>query len=250
MAIEFDCPSCRTRIRVDESAAGKQARCPQCQQISPVPRNSLLPPPGGLGAPLSPLPSNQPSADPFTPQSAPQYAPKPPGQAYAPPQKPVSANPFGDQLAPSGAPLNPYQSPSAYASAEQLPITPEELKQKLFGPAVGIVLGALINIGIIAVFSVMIWLDKNFHEDIKGVNDAETIGAYIAFGFFIVVALLPSLAALLAPWAMFRGRGLVAAWLGSIAAVLPCNPCFFVTAGFAIWGMVLLSDPRINKGMQ
>ena len=73
MAIEFDCPNCRTRIRTPEEAAGKKARCPNCEQISPVPYSSPLPslnPFGDAG-------SSPPQAD----HSAPWL---PPADAFAP----------------------------------------------------------------------------------------------------------------------------------------------------------------------
>lgn len=125
------------------------------------------------------------------------------------------------------------------------------MRRKLLGPAIGMTLGAAVCIGIITLFAVMIWLDDDFHTDInRGANEAERIGAYIAFAFFVGITILPSVLSLLGPWAMFRGRGSITAWLGTIVGILPCNPCFFITAGFAIWGMVILSDPRVQKGMQ
>lgn len=133
---------------------------------------------------------------------------------------------------------------------EAPPLTPDEVRAKLFGPAIGMSLGAAVCIGVVSFFAVMIWLDNDFHADIKGADEAETIGGYIAFAFFMGVAILPSVISLIGPWAMFRGRGQVAAWLGTFAGLLPCNPCFFITAGFAIWGMIVLSDPRVQKGMQ
>jgi len=267
MAIEFECPNCRTHIRTPDEAAGKKARCPKCQQISPVPLSSSLPSASSFPAAPAPAPKSVPQANPFgdvTASNAPwlppadAFAPQGPPQPFAPtagpsymapPAQPQSTNPFGDQP-PAGNRLNPYQSPAGYASGDQTPLRPEELRQKLMGPAIGMTLGSAVCIGVIAFFSVLIWLDEDFHADIKGADQAETMGAYIAFAFFVLVGIVPSLLALMGPWAMFRGRGLVTAWLGTIVALFPCNPCFFLTAGFAIWGMVVLSDPRVSKGMQ
>ena len=249
MAIEFECPNCRTLIRTPDEAAGKKARCPSCQLVSPVPLSSSLPSAGGFSAPLSPPSQSAPLAPLGT--NAPAWLPPAdafaPQGAYQPP--PASTNPFGDQFGAGGGAISPYQS-AAYAAPPELPLTAEEVRQKLVGPAIGMLLGAALCIGVVAFFAAIIWFDKDFHEDIKGPNNADTAGAYIAFAFFILVGIVPSLLSLLAPWAMFRGRGVVTAWLGAIAGLLPCNPCFFVSAGFSIWAMVVLSDPRVNKGMQ
>src|SRR6187399_1705282 len=88
MAIEFDCPNCRARIRTPDEAAGKKARCPQCQQISPVPVSTPLQPLNPFGdAGSQPLQPMQPApwlppADAFAPQgpqhfSGPHVAPYP-----------------------------------------------------------------------------------------------------------------------------------------------------------------------------
>jgi hypothetical protein len=246
MAIEFECPNCRTLIRTPDEAAGKKARCPSCQLVSPVPLSSALPSGGGYSVPPSqPL---QPTSSSNTPAWLPPADAFAPQGAYQPPP-PTSTNPFGDQFAAGGGGINPYQS-AAYAAPPELPLTAEEVRQKLVGPAIGMLLGAALCICVVAFFAAIIWFDKDFHEDIKGPNNADTAGAYIAFAFFILVGIVPSLLSLLAPWAMFRGRGVVTAWLGAVAGLLPCNPCFFVSAGFSIWAMVVLSDPRVNKGMQ
>lgn len=255
MAIEFDCPNCRTRIRTPDEAAGKKARCPNCEQISPVPYSSPLPslnPFGDAGS--SPPQADHsapwlPPADAFAPQG-PQHFSGPHQAPYPNPHAPPSANPFGEQLSPQHTPLNPYQSPSQYAALDATPLTPEQVRAKLLGPAIGMTLGAAVCIGVIAFFAVLVWFDDDFHADLQGADQAETIGGYVAFAFFVGMAILPSMFSLLGPWAMFRGRGVVSAWLGTIAGLLPCNPCFFITAGFAIWGMVVLSDPRVQKGMQ
>lgn len=40
MPIEFHCPTCGQMLRVPDTAAGKQAKCPGCQQINQVPTDS------------------------------------------------------------------------------------------------------------------------------------------------------------------------------------------------------------------
>lgn len=57
MPIEFNCIQCGQRLRVPDSAAGKQARCPQCQAQMPVPGTPPGPGPAG-GTPWGPAASN------------------------------------------------------------------------------------------------------------------------------------------------------------------------------------------------
>lgn len=47
MAIEFYCSQCRNRLRVDDSAAGRQARCPVCNAIMIVPAVGVIQEPPG-----------------------------------------------------------------------------------------------------------------------------------------------------------------------------------------------------------
>src|SRR6188768_4119955 len=40
MSIEFLCPSCQQQLRVPDTAAGKNAKCPKCSSILSVPASS------------------------------------------------------------------------------------------------------------------------------------------------------------------------------------------------------------------
>ena len=55
MAIEFQCPHCRSLLRVEDDARGKKVECPQCGQVSQLPTAIESPPPVAAAAP-SPLP--------------------------------------------------------------------------------------------------------------------------------------------------------------------------------------------------
>jgi hypothetical protein len=80
MPIEFRCANCNQLLRTPDASAGKQARCPNCGQISPVPLTS---PPPSPGPPPSPAPVN-----PFS-------------ETTAPPQKPGLEAPFNPYAAPA-----------------------------------------------------------------------------------------------------------------------------------------------------
>lgn len=243
MAIEFTCPTCQTQIRVDQAAAGKMARCPKCQGICRVPETSNPPPqPPAPFQPLTPLGN---SGDLFGGTGATKQ-PSPFEPSGSPPAK---VNPFGDVSQPSGGgPLNPYASP-AYASspADHGPLTTDEVRMKLLGPAIGIVIGAILCLSYVGL--TLIGLSVNRNQPIP-VDEAGRIGYYIGMVGAIVAMTLPSLAMLIGSVAMFRGKGVPLAWTGAIAAVMPCNPCCLISLGFGIWGIVVLCDPRVSQAMR
>ena len=228
MALEFDCPTCRTRIRVDESAAGKMARCPSCQAVCKVPNGSV---PDSLPGTTPPASSPNPSStapNPFLPK----------------------ANPFGEAASAGGSPaggqLNPYASP-AYVATPQGPLEPTDVRMKLLGPAIGIAIGAMLCSGYVGLtlIGLLINPQPNIPQD-----EAARIGYYIGLVGAVVAMALHSLGMLVGCVALFRGKGTTMAWIGVVCAVLPCNPCCLISLGFGIWGIIVLSDPNVKKVMQ
>lgn len=255
MAIEFTCPTCQTQIRVDQAAAGKMARCPKCQGICRVPDGSTpspqtpVPTTAAPFAPLSPLGSNDPFGGTGASKQPSPFDPLPSaGNASS---SPPSKNPFGDVGQGSGGggvPLNPYASPAYASSPQDLgPLSPEEVRMKLLGPAIGIVIGAMLCLSYIGL--TVVGMSVNQNQAIPA-DDAGRIGYYVGVVGVIVAMTLPSLAMLAGSVAMFRGKGVLLAWTGAIAAVLPCNPCCLISLGFGIWGIVVLCDPRVTHTMR
>ncbi|HEV3024847.1 MAG TPA: zinc ribbon domain-containing protein, partial [Pirellulales bacterium] len=89
MPIEFRCSQCGKLLRTGDDTAGKQARCPACGNVLPVPARSQA----AIGV-----------SSPFSPSSG--FAP---GQA-------VGGSPFATAPAAQFSPgsENPYQSPGIY----------------------------------------------------------------------------------------------------------------------------------------
>ncbi len=96
MAIEFHCTNCRRRLRVDDTAAGKRAKCPECGAIMDVPSVAATPieavPVGGGAPPVSPTGSpfgpGGPQPRTYSPAENPSESPFAPGAspfAFAPP---------------------------------------------------------------------------------------------------------------------------------------------------------------------
>jgi len=126
MPIEFRCTGCQQQLRVPDTSAGKNAKCPKCGAVVIVPASSA-----SLGAPL---PGFAPPSSGFTPPPPPPSQPLPsPFSDAAKPfpgaspfsSSPAGASPFaaggtGGYGAGGGAP-NPYASPQA--ASYQPPIT-------------------------------------------------------------------------------------------------------------------------------
>lgn len=66
MAIQFPCKSCGQTLSVADEHAGKQARCPSCTTVQPVPGGAVNPPSSGFGGSVF----DPPSATPSSPASA------------------------------------------------------------------------------------------------------------------------------------------------------------------------------------
>lgn len=94
MAIELICKGCTKQLRVRDEDAGKQARCPECGTVMPIPGGAAtMPMPSssapGVGASTSaPLPSQTAPTTPFASSSERWLMATPDGRRYGPVSKP------------------------------------------------------------------------------------------------------------------------------------------------------------------
>src|SRR5690349_19559292 len=99
MSISVPCPGCGRKLKAPDAAAGKRARCPDCQTVVTLPAVAGI----GLTAAQSPPPPPPPEKDPFDEydiapdpvQAAPMItrAPAPPPPPPAPVKPSVSQSP-------------------------------------------------------------------------------------------------------------------------------------------------------------
>src|SRR5687767_1772848 len=75
--IEFPCYGCGRALKVPGSAAGKQAKCPQCNAVQTVPQAGTSPAVAGMQAMQPPPPM---SFAPDAPQEAPAETAQPPAE--------------------------------------------------------------------------------------------------------------------------------------------------------------------------
>ena len=223
------------------------SRCPPCQAISSVPATpaglSDLP---GSNFPASGSADTSPTANPFLQ----------PFQGNPAEAKPAaSENPFRDATTgsssgnPYGPTLNPYASPGVVNQPTNYLLTADQARSRLLGPAIGMTVGAIFGLGYLC-FSIGISLMNGNLMRNAPQDDGERAAFLFGMILVFVVMGLPSLLMLLGALAMFRGKGLVLAWTGAIASLLPCSPCCILGLGFGIWGIVTLSDPRVSRIMK
>lgn len=117
MSIEFRCTSCQKLLRTPDETAGKQAKCPECGTIVPIPESSTT---GYDVAPSEIGPSTAPGGS--SPGASPTGAPGQGSNPFRVP--PPGAAPTGAEAGEARETWNPYQAPGgtgAGLSYEHLP---------------------------------------------------------------------------------------------------------------------------------
>src|SRR5262245_48507061 len=221
MPIEFDCPTCRTKIRTPDGTEGKAARCPKCSAVVTVPAASAH-----VTAELSPAPAFSPSlpASPSWPPSA-----STPPNPYAAP-----GNVFADRPFP--------QASSEYAQ--------ERARSKLLLPAIGLITFGITGLGFMALVGIALVSDPNVLKDV-GKDPAERAGAIGFFVAYFSVGLLTRFVQLLGAIAMLRMRGYALAMAGAISALVPCEIyCCLPTFPLGIWALILLNNAEVKAAFR
>lgn len=95
MPIEFRCAKCSKLLRTPDDTAGKQAKCPECGEVTTIPSPGVLPP--------------LPPGDPVANQASPF------GSAGGAAEE--GASPFGTGSQTAADDRNPYRSPSEFAGS-------------------------------------------------------------------------------------------------------------------------------------
>lgn len=223
MPIEFDCTQCQLRLRTPDETAGKQAKCPQCGMLVPIPY------PGDVRAddPADTRQSHEPSKEPT-------------GSALP------GAHPFADPPL-----VNPYSTPVGVVVTSR-----DEIKRKIAGPAIGMLAGAIITVPIAAVN--LLWLlqtgvdefAKELAKEAPNAGVEQLQATYvICLVLFGAMAIAPFGVALGAV-SMLRMRWYAMALCGTIMALLPCGPCCVISLPFGIWGLIVLNDITVRSAFQ
>ena len=219
MAIEFRCTQCNKLLRTGDDTAGKQAKCPECGAILPVP---------------------MPTA----------------GASFVPPPPPPGGD-AGSPFAPGGpAPAdaeNPYQAPSQYGQAPQQPYgEPVELiANRVAGPAI-----ALIVTGALGLAAQVIALPFNMLQLGAGAAARPPIDIPIIFNPAYAIAsnlvgFVIGIVVIVGAMKMKNLENYGFAMAASIIAMVPCiSPCCLLGLPFGIWALVVLSDQQVKAAFR
>lgn len=160
MAIEFICPTCQQQLRVPDTAAGKNAKCPKCASILVVPAAkeelSPLAPPPQAGFNFAPLPS-APTAKPATSPAPKTFVA--PARGY-PTLTSAGANPFATdpgQLPATTQAMMPLGSgplPTASVDSNNPYAAPQYVNPPGHGPNVRVELTPIVD------HAIRVWQDN------------------------------------------------------------------------------------------
>jgi uncharacterized membrane protein len=138
MPIVFNCPGCQQQLRVADSAAGKKAKCPQCNTVVAVPAAS-------------------PPANPFQPTPA----DGPPPGALPPVQPGGPVNPYVSPITGGERQYDPFAAPGGKIGHRPLDVGEVvSFAWQVWKDNLGLLVGgflvlAIINIGVSAPFGIM-----------------------------------------------------------------------------------------------
>ncbi len=221
MAIEFSCIHCGRRLKVPDEAAGKQAQCPMCNGLSPVP----------VAGWERPADWEQPGR---------------PGSQY-------DGSVAGDTGGAGGA-FNPYAAAAAGDTAWSSELNRSRRQvaaAKVSGPATALVvlgiMGIIFFIIGVATFVLGVGL-LALEPQGPGRDVAEELAVNVVLGSVqSVIGFVVSVLILIGAIKMYRLKSHGWATAAAILAIIPCvSPCCILGLPFGIWALVALGDPVVK----
>lgn len=246
--IEFPCSYCEKLVRTPASAAGKKGRCPHCNAVVLIPRESPIIEATDL---LEELPDEDvpPTLQPLFPDLMEDLTTTPPIVADPPPGGGSSAS-RPEPLSPLAMVQSTPASPARPAPGRRA----QTSKAWVIIPAVVLILYALPNMfGVIVFTAVSGWDIKQGRmprfsappEEPLPVSQpaAFLIVAVIAFTAFSIFVIILAGAVHMLKYEDW-GLSLTACML----ALLPCNIfCCWITFPIGVWGIIALSLPDVRR---
>lgn len=225
--IEFRCTGCNKLLRTAADTAGKQAKCPECGRILPVPAP-------GAGVPGETLP----------------YTPPPPPPSEEP------ASPFapgGPEPAAPGDPENPYLAPTQYGQPPPQPFTGSAATaaSRVAGPAI-----ALIVTGGLGIAAQVVGLIVNLAQVgwVMPGGGPNQMPVFFSGGVAVVTGMINLLVGIVVIVGAVKMKNLESygfAMASAIVAMVPCiSPCCLLGLPFGIWSLVVLSDAGVKAAFR
>jgi phage FluMu protein Com len=240
MAIEFRCHQCSKLLRVDESSAGKKARCPECGNIQDVPLQSTAAtvPPATYGgsAPPGAVPMSAPSHSPPPSYSPPAHSSPPYGGSS--PGNPFGATPMGTTNPYADHAPNPYSAPQYGYSYPPLDpaFVAAQARGKVRPPAIVMIVGGVLMLLCAAAIFLLGFA-------VLADGDDEPAGVLFVFGIIgVLCSLVPIVAGALMYSMRVYGLCMAAAIITTVLGFLICLPAVAI----GIWAVVVLADSQVK----
>jgi len=222
MPIEFRCSQCGRLLRTGDDTSGKQAKCPECGAVLPIPEATA---PG----PAWTLPPEPPAAT---------------GSPFAP---------GGDQTTSGGDAENPYVSPTeaAYGPAQPFGQADPLAAGRVSGPATALIVTGALG-GALQALAVMI----NIVQLAMVGNAArdEAIPMMLGGGIGVGLGIFQVMLAVVIVLGAIKMKNLESygfAMASAIIAMIPCiSPCCLLGFPFGIWALVVLNDAGVKAAFR
>lgn len=215
MAIEFRCVKCNKLLRTGDDTAGKQAQCPECGAITPIPMTSA-----------------EMAADIVPAAASPSYdAGAPLGDSRAAVDPYAAAQPYG--VPPPSENVRAYAASRVSAPATALIVT------SVIGMFWQVLVG-LVQLGRVGAGAA----DPRLKE-----LPAEFLVPVVVFAVLLGLALCA--VTLIGAVKMKNLTSHTFAVVAAIFALIPCtSPCCFLGLPFGIWALVVLNDESVKAGFR
>ncbi len=253
MPIDFPCPICQKLLRVPDEAAGKQARCPQCSSVVPVPVATM---PSDLGDDLprassaaASLPSATSPAE--LPPSPPAWSAPLPSASIRPPSD-VANRPPNPSFQPNDD--NPFSSPALVDDAVEIAGVNSWYDQyvaalaRVQAPAIALMIFSVLT----WLASLAIFLNGWINGGVQRPGNQQAANEYI-LGVAVIMSIVTVLCALQFYGAL-RMKRMDNYPLAIISAVITTlfSPwcCCFVSLPFGIWALVVLLNSDVQQGFR
>lgn len=130
-----------------------------------------------------------------------------------------------------------------------------EVSEKLKFPAIGLLVGSILNllIGLVVLVSGLLRLTGIMGKESLPVNEAEragfVFGTFVGYGFgFLSILFAPVI--FYGALKMLKGEKYGLAKTAAILAVIPLSCCFPLSAIFGVWALIVLSKPEVKAAFQ
>jgi uncharacterized integral membrane protein len=144
----------------------------------------------------------------------------------------------------------PVPPGGGYGASYGLPLTPEQSRAKLKGPAIGLIVCNVLSLiySVVNAAGLLINLANGTMQ--FPTDPAERVGFLIGMvvggGLVCIVPLI----SLIGSIQMLRGKSRAWSMTGAITGMLPCSACCLGSFGFGLWALIVLNQPDVKQSLR